>query len=173
VFNLKKTLLKAHSKENCDLIVRYVGKNQNRFDELFTIFISDDKRLVQMSSWPLSYCVEAYPFFIEKHFENLFENLKKQSNHDAVKRHTLRLLQFVTIPTKFHGEVMNSCFSFIQKIEEKPAVKVFSLVLLENLVKIYPEIKSELLLIIETNLPFETAGFISRARKILGEKKIA
>jgi hypothetical protein len=170
VVELLATLSKTHSKENCNNIVDYVGSSQQKFDELFSIFISDNKRLVQMSSWPLSYCVEKNPIFIVKHFETFLDNLNKLHNHDAVKRHTLRILQFVNIPKKFHGKVMTICFEFIQNIEEKPAVKVFSLIVLENLAKQYPEIKTELFLIIETQLPYETAGFINRAKKMLAKK---
>jgi hypothetical protein len=168
--NLKTQLLQAHSKENCNLIVAWVGNEQKRFDELFSLFVSNDKRVVQMSSWPLSYCVEAHPKFIQKHFSALLKNVKQQHNHDAVKRHTLRILQCAEIPKKYQGEVMNLCFDIVQSMEEKPAVKMFSLVVLDKLVKLYPEIKAELHLIIETQMPYESLAFKSRGKKILAGK---
>jgi hypothetical protein len=164
---LKKQLLQAHSKENCTLIVSWVGNNQKRFDELFALFMSNESRIVQTSSWPLSYRVEAYPNLIQNHFSNLLKNIKRQENHDAVKRHTLRMLQFVDIPKKHQGAFMNICFDYIQNITEKSSIKVFSLVILENLARLYPEIKEELHLIIETQMPHESAGFKSRAKKII------
>jgi hypothetical protein len=165
--DLKNQLLQAHSKQNCDIIVNWVGNSQLRFDELFALFMCSDKRLVQVSSWPLSYCVEAYPFLIKKHIATFFKNLDKPFAHEAVKRHSLRILQFITIPKKYEGFVMNLCFNFIQDITEKPAAKVFSLIVLENLQKQYPEIKEELHLIIQTQMPFESAGFRSRGKKML------
>jgi hypothetical protein len=168
--DLRTQLLQAHSKENCDLIVAYIGNNQNRFDDLFQLFVGNDKRIVQMSSWPLSYCVEAYPFLIEKKLTALIKNLGKPNQHEAVKRHTTRILQCIEIPKKMHGVVMHICFNYIQDITEKPATKVFSLTILENLAKQYPEIKAELYLILETQMPHESAGFKSRAKKILGSR---
>jgi hypothetical protein len=165
--DLKNQLLRAHSKENCNLVVDWIGNNQQRFDSLFAFFIGDDKRLIQVSSWPLSYCVEAYPFLIKKHIATFFKNLEQPFAHEAVKRHSLRILQFITIPKKYEGFVMNLCFNFIQDITEKPAAKVFSLIVLENLQKQYPEIKEELLLIVETQMPFESAGFRNRGKKML------
>ncbi len=165
--HLKTQLLQAHSKENCNLIVAWVGSNQTRFNELFALFVSNEKHIVQMSSWPLSYCVELYPNLIEKHFASLLKNIKRQEHHEAVKRHTLRMLQFVEIPKKHQGNVMNMCFDFIQDITEKPTTKVFSMVVLENLAKLYPEIKKELCLIIETQMSHESAGFKSKAKRIL------
>jgi hypothetical protein len=166
---LRTQLLKVHSKENCNLIVAWVGNNQKRFDELFEIFMGNESRLVQMSSWPLSYCVETYPNLIQEHIARLLKNMKRKEQHDAVKRHTLRMLQFVEIPKKYQGEVMTMCFNFIQDIGEKPTTKVFSLVALENLAKLYPEIIDELRLILETQMPRESAGFKSRAKKMLGK----
>jgi hypothetical protein len=168
--DLRTQLLQAHSKENCNLIVAWVGSNQTRFDELFSLFISNETRVVQMSSWPLSYCVEAHPKFIQTHFSALLKNIKKQRNHDAVKRHTLRILQTVDIPKKFQGEVMNLCFDIVQSMEEKPAVKMFSLVVLDKLSKLYPEIRAELHLIIETQMSYESLAFKSRGKKILAGK---
>ncbi len=167
--DLRKQLLQAHSKENCNIVVAWVGHNQQRFDELFSLFMSNESRLVQVSSWPLSYCVEAYSSLIQNHFSSLLKNIKKQNHHDAVKRHTLRMLQFVEIPKKYQGELMDMCFNYIQNIAEKPSIKVFALVVLENLSKIYPEIKDELRLILETQMPHESAGFKSRAKKLLAK----
>jgi hypothetical protein len=167
--DLVKQLLQAHSKENCNYVVAWVGNNQARFDELFALFMSNESRIVQTSSWPLSYCVEAYPNLIQNHFSNLLKNIKKQHQHDAVKRHTLRMLQFIEIPKKHQGSFMNLCFDYIQNMAEKPSIKVFSLVVLENLSKLYPEIKDELRLILETQMPHESAGFKSRAKKMLGK----
>ncbi len=168
--NLREQILKEHSRENCDAIVSWVGNNQKRFDELFSLFTNDEYRVLQRSSWPLSYCVEAHPTFIKKHFAILFNKIKRPNIPDAVKRNTLRLLQFVTIPEKYHGEVMNICFELSQSMQEKPAAKMFCLVILEKLSKLYPEIKPELFLIIETQMPYESIAFKNRGKKILAKK---
>jgi hypothetical protein len=165
--DLKKQLLQSHSKVNCDLVVNWVGDSQQKFDELFQLFLCKEERLVQVSSWPLSYCVEAYPVFIKKYYPILFAIIQKPNNHAAVNRHILRILQFVEIPKKYEGITMNFCFDFIQDITEKTGVKVFSLVILENLVKKYPEIKEELRIILETQLPHESAGVKNRGHKLL------
>ena len=62
---------------------------------------------------------------------------------------------------------MNLCFSFIQSHDEPVAIKAFSLTILERLLPLYPDIKNELLLIIEERWEHETAAFRSRAKRIL------
>jgi len=167
---LKEEILKKYSKPQCLKIVEWVGNTQKRFDELFALFISDEYRVAQQSSWPLSYSIEENPFLIEKHFKKLLENLQNQNAHNAIKRNTLRLLQFVTIPVDYHGEIMNSCFAFIQSMQEKPSVKSFALAVLDNLAKQYPEIRQELHLIIEEQMPYESPAFKSRGKKIIAKK---
>lgn len=164
---LRDELLKEHSKANCMRIVAWIGSSEKRFAQLVHIFIHDEYRVVQMAAWPLSYVLETHPELAEKHLPVLLDNLEKPDLISAVKRNTIRALQSVPIPEKYHGMVMNHCFNYISDPTEKAAVKAFSLTVLENLSKIYPDIKGELKLIIESNIENETPAFISRAKKIL------
>ena len=159
--------MQEHSKANTNRIIKWVGVSQPRFNELFDLFLHDEYRVVQRAAWPLSYLVIAHPPLIKKHFAKLVQNLKKPNVHDAVKRNTLRLLQVISIPQRFHGEIMSLCFEYIASPEEPAAIKAFSLTVLQNLSKQYPEIKQELKTIIEDRWDYESAAFHSRAKKIL------
>lgn len=169
--NLRETILAEHSKANCVKIVTWIGNNQLRFNQLLELFLDDnDPIVIQRAGWPLSYAVEAHPSFIQKHFSRLLKNLHKPTLHTAVKRNTLRLLQNVSIPEKFHGEIMNTCFNYIISPTEKPAIKAFSLAVLQQMAKQYPDILPEIKTIIQDKWDNESAAFRSRARKILKEK---
>jgi hypothetical protein len=109
----------------------------------------------------------AHPEFMKNNFGKLLKNLKRPGMHDAVKRNTVRLLQEISIPEKYQGEIMSLCFDYISSPTEKIAVKAFSLTVLQNLSKTYPEIKQELKAVIEDRWDYETAAFHSRAKKIL------
>jgi hypothetical protein len=165
--DLRKTILSEHSKANCNKIVNWVGRSQKRFDELFDLFLDSEYRITQRSAWPISYCVIAHPELISKHFSRLIKNVHKPGIHDSIKRNTVRLLQHVPIPKKFHGEVMNLCFTYIASPHEPVAIKAFSLAILQNFLKEYPEIKNEARLIIEERWKYETAAFHTRAKKFL------
>jgi hypothetical protein len=168
--NLRNAILEKHSKAQKDKIVKWVGNNQERFDQLFKLFIHDkDEIITQRAGWPLSYIVEAHPALIQKHFRSLLRNLEKQGLHNAIKRNSIRLLQDLAIPERFQGEIMNICFAYITDPQEKPAIKTFSLTVLHKLARQYPEIKNELKVIIESQWDNESTAFKSRARKILKE----
>ena len=166
---LKEEILKEHSKAQCTKIVKWVGSSQQRFDELFSLFLNDEYRVVQRSAWPVSYCADAHPVLISKHWKELMQNLKKPNLHDAVKRNSIRLMQGIELPKAYHGEIMDMCFTYLESPKESLAVKVFSMSVVGNLAKYYPEIKPELKLIIEHQLPHQSAGFKSRAKHILKE----
>lgn len=167
--NLRETILAEHSKAQTNKIIAWVSDSQQRFDELFNLFLNDEYRVTQRAAWPLSYIAIAYPKLIVKHFAKLIKNLHKPGIHNSIKRNTVRLLQEITIPQRFHGEVMNLCFDYISTPGEAVAVKAFSLSILQKLSNQYPDIKQELKTIIEDRWDFETAAFKSRAKKILKE----
>ena len=164
--DLRKTILAEHSKAQANKIIEWVGDSQQRFDELFNLFLNDEYRVQQRAAWPLSYIAIAHPHLIKKHFRKLLSNLKKSNHHSSIKRNSVRLLQHIEIPAIYHGEIMNLCFNYVSSPNEAVAVKAFSLIVLQNLAKKYPEILPEIKLIIEERWNYETAAFRSRAKKI-------
>ena len=166
-FNLREEILKEHSKAQCNKIVNWVASSQKHFDELFHLFLHDEYRVVQRAAWPVSYCVIAHPEFITSHWSSLIKNLSKHHLHNAVKRNSIRLLVDINIPKKYQGKIMNICFAYLESPAEAVAVKAFSLKVLGNLAKQYPEIISEIKLLIEEQMPQQTAAFKASAKVFL------
>jgi hypothetical protein len=141
-----------------------VGDSKQRFNELFNLFLEDEYRVTQRAAWPVSDCAAAHPEFMKDNFGKLLKNLGKPNLHDSIKRNSIRLLQNVAIPIKYQGQVMNICFEYLESPKEAVAIKAFSLTVLSNLAKQYPEIIPEVKLLIEDQLPQQTAAFKSRAK---------
>ena len=165
--DLLSMLHNEHTKSQTDKIVQYVGCDKERFADLLQLFLKGEPRITQRAGWPLSYCVRQYPELITPYFKHILDNLDKGNLHVAIIRNTMRLLQDVAIPKKFQGRVMNTCFDFIQSPTTPIAVKAFSLTVLQNLSKDYPDILPELKLIIEEQWDQSTPAFRSRAKRIL------
>jgi hypothetical protein len=165
--DLKEELLAKHSKEHTTKIAKWIGQDQKRFDQLIKYLIDGEEPLPQRAGWVLFYCAIPYPQLIQKHIGKLLKNLQRPNLHDAVKRNTVRILQDIPVPEASHGDAMNICFDYITDPKEKPAIKAFSLTVLQNLARQYPEIKNELKTVIESQWENESAAFRSRARKIL------
>lgn len=167
LMNLEEQLLQEHSRSNCDIVVNWIGRSQKKFDQLFHLFIHGESLITQRAAWPLGYAVQKYPQLIHKHFAILLNNLTRPGIHNAIRRNTMRLLQDIHIPEPYQGQAMDIAFNYILDPKEKPAVKAFSLTVLENMLEQYPEIGPELKLTIQDQWAHQTAAFHSRAKKIL------
>jgi hypothetical protein len=165
--DLRAIILEKHSKAQTDRIVRYVGHDKKRFAAFMKVFLECDELVLQRAGWPLSYCIHNNPEFAGPYLGKLLELLQKPRIHNAVTRNIVRSLQVVNIPKRYQGQVMNICFDFIASPQQPPAIKAFSLTILEQLTDSYPDIIPELKLIIEDRWPHETPAFHSRAKKIL------
>lgn len=164
--DIKKELSKGHSKALTDKIVRYIGNDKGRFEVLVSVFLEGPHRITQRAAWPLSYAVIKNPALLDKHYKSILAMLDKPGVHDAVKRNIVRLLQFVEIPLRYQGEIIEHCFRLMNP-KEPIAVRVFSMNVLANLTQQHPDLKKELKLLIEDQLPFASAAYRSRSKKIL------
>jgi hypothetical protein len=165
--NLRQEILREHSKAQCEKIVDWVGASQERLDQLVQLFLKGEYRVTQRAAWPLSYVAQRSPFLFRKHLSKLVNHLSRPQLHDAVIRNTVRLLQFVDIPKTLHGKVMDTCFKYIEDPEKPVAIKVFSLTVVSQMARHYPDIIPEIRLLIEEQLPHQTAAFRSRAKRSL------
>ncbi len=165
--NLVEVIEKEHSSAQRNKVIKYVGKDPKRFAELVNVFLNGPYRVTQRSAWPLSYCVQHHPDLIKPHLKRVLQFAKQAGVHDSVKRNTVRLLQFIEVPKSFQGEVADLCFSFLQNTKEAIAIRVFAMTILTNLAKSLPELKNELIPIIEDQMPYGSPGFISRGAKAL------
>ena len=169
--DLKAASLKEHSKAQCNKIVKYVSNDPKKFAELVNVFLAGPYRVTQRISWPLSCCIEQNTTLIHPHLAKILKYVQRPDVHDAVKRNVVRLLQFIDIPRKNQGVAADICFKFFNDSKEPIAVRVFSMTVLANLAKEIPELKNELIPLIEDQLPYASAGFVSRGRKVLKELK--
>ena len=165
--DIRNALITEHTKAQCNRIVDYIGDDKKKFAKLMKAFFQGEYRVTQRASWPMSYCVRNHPRLIFPYFTKLLEELQKPGVHNAVVRNITRLLQDIKIPRRYQGKIMTICFDHISSETVPVAVKAFSLTVLDNLSKEYPEIGSELKLIIEERWDHETPAFKSRAKKIL------
>jgi hypothetical protein len=170
--NILHEVLRDHSRAMRDRIVEYVGRSSRRFEILVNIFLDGPYRVTQRAAWPLSYCVQLHPELIGPHLRRIIRNLEKPGIPNSVKRNTVRLLQFVNIPNDHQGPVANVCFSFLSNPKEAIAVRVFSMTVLAQFARSHEDLKRELRIMIEDQLPYCSAAFASRAGKILKELSV-
>lgn len=155
------------SKRKATQVASYANSSPEAFRELMHCFESDEYRLAQRAAYSVSIATDMHPELIQPYIGVLIGQLKRTDVHDATIRNSARILQDVTIPDEFHGELMDAAFGLVGNRQAAIAIRTFCLTILFNLSKIYPEIRKELRVLIEESIEFEPPAFVSRAKKIL------
>ncbi len=166
--NIRTALLEVRPKEQAGKIARYVGGDPKRFAELMKELLRSTYRLSQRAAWPVSYCIERHPELVKPYFSVLIKQLEREDSHVAVRRNVARLLQFVEIPKRYQGRVFDACYNLFADPMQPVAVRVFSMTVAANIAKDEPELIEELRLVAKKYPQASTAGFRSRARRVLG-----
>lgn len=165
--NFKKLLEKEHSKATTELIVDTVIADPSKLDELMSIFLGDSFRLTQRASWAVSNVASKNSDLLNKWLPIMVKKLDEPNQHIAVRRNIIRAFQYMDFPEEIEGEILDKCFNYLNDYNQPIAVKAFSMTVVYNLSKKYPDIKPELKLSIEQLLPHGSAGIKSRGKKIL------
>ncbi len=170
--NLLAELLKEHSKAQTEKIAEAVCADDKLYAELIHIFLTGERRPVQRAAWVLSSAGERYPEPILPHLAPIINRMSEPGVHEGVKRHVIRLLQFITIPEDLHGMVMNVCFDMLANPAEAVAVRCCAMTVLHGLSQQYPDIRGELITIIQNELEHEsTPAFRARAKQVLRKRQ--
>ena len=162
-------LQKGHSKAQTNAIAEYIGVNPIKFKALVEVYLRGPYRITQRAARPLGICVEREPSLICPHLKKILNFLQKPDIHDAVKRNTMRLLQFIEIPKQFQGQVIDLCFEYIQNPKVAVAIRVCSMTVLSHVIKRQPDLIKEFKIVLEDQLPYGSPAFTSRAGKIRRE----
>jgi hypothetical protein len=173
--DLVAVILQEHSRAQALKISKWVGADPKKFTILVDVFLKGPYRVTQRAAWPLNFVVEQHPGMIIPHLKKILDHLNRPGIHDAVKRNTMRLLQFIDVPKKYEGRIADTCFNFLRNRKEAVAIRVFAMTVLANISMQNPDLKPELKIIIEDQIPYESPAFVSRAKRVLkrlGNKEI-
>lgn len=166
--NLEVAISNYWGKEEMRPILDYIGGDQQKFDIAIELMLSSDTRIHQKAAWVVQHATDKHPWLMKKHISRVTKNLYKKDIHDSVKRATLRSLDLIEIPEENWGELVEICFQLLIG-NEPTGVKMFAMCVLHTICKKLPDLNNELKVVLEDQLPYGTAGFKNRARKILAE----
>ena len=167
--DIREALAAEHSKRQTMAIVDYVGDDPARFAELMKVFLSNEYRPVQRSSWSVNCCVEKYPHLALPYFSKLLGMLERDDIHTGAHRNILRMFQFVDVPPRYGGRLYDICVSFLDDPSRPVAVRVFALAVAAKIAAGEEDLLNELRLLAAKHVPHTTVALKVRARNVLGE----
>ncbi len=169
--NFREQLLAELSKQNTDYIASVIDKDEKLFRQLVELALTNEKYVSGRAAWVIEVLWLKYPTIIDPYLNEIIDFLPK-SKYDNQKRHFAKILsekKLSELDENRLGILIDRCFSWLEDPAYPTAVKMFSMQILFNYVKIEPVLASELIAIIENQFEDSTPGFKNRGEKVLKE----
>ncbi len=164
--DLRAVTSQISSKQEINALVSKVNHDPKLIKQIVSFTDDPDKRLAYYATWVLSTISDDAMYLIEPHFQCLAELLDRAES-DGIRRNILRIFSQTPIPPSLQENLANTCFQIMESNQQPVAHQVFAMTVLANITENIPELKNDLIVLIEDKLPFASAGFQSRGKKIL------
>ncbi|MEN8230191.1 MAG: hypothetical protein ABFS38_18665 [Bacteroidota bacterium] len=151
-----------------DLLIRDVGDSEEKFLKLLKLTLFEKDPLAWRAGWIMDGSDEQHPGLASNHLSKIIQKLPELESTGTL-RCLLRLLCRYDIPEEDQGLLIDLCFGYMVSELYPVAVKVHAMQIIYNHVLLYPELKDELVTVIEDQVQNNTIGFKSRGKRIIGQ----
>jgi hypothetical protein len=131
--------------------------------DLVALAVDKDRLVSSRAMWVLGHCDDMDHERVKPFHDKLIRNLKNKDLHDGVIRNTLRLFQKYPVPKKQESFMLDLCYKYLKNPSGAIAVRAFSITVIYNISKAYPELLQELLMVLN-DLGVHEDGAAMRAR---------
>ena len=149
-----------------DLLVGEVIKSESHFKALLQLALHEKDPVAWRACWVLDGSDELKPGLARKHISKIVKALPGLESKGTL-RSLLRLLSRYEIPKEEQGLLIDLCFSYLVSELYPVAVKVHAMQIIYMHVLLYPELKDELVAVIEDQIDNNSVGFLSRGRRLI------
>lgn len=150
-----------------ELILQQLDADPSLLKSFTQLALTSENR----NSWRALYIVDKlndrHPDWIEPYIPQMIERLKTE-NHHGKKRHLLKLISQAKIDSMHSGFLVDYCLGVFTSSGEPVANRVHAMQILFNISETEPDLKPELLEIIQHEIEFHpTPGIRSRGTKLV------
>ena len=149
-----------------DLYIQEVGDSEEKFRILLDLALYEKDPVAWRAAWILDGSDEQNPGLASNSTGKIIRRLPEIKSTGSV-RSLLRLLCRYPIDEEDQGILIDLCFGYMVSELYPVAVKVHAMQIIYNHVLIYPELKEELVTVIEDQVNNNSVGFMSRGRRII------
>jgi len=165
-FNIEERISAEISKANTLLVCNYIISNPNSLDELYNLIFTGKGKTKWRAAWVFEHVFLAQPDMINPYIPELIKRFPDIKD-DGVRRHFAKILSLSDINAMADGNLIDTCFSQLMSETIPVAVKTQCMQILFNITREYPDLKRELIMVLEEQMPNNSAGFKSRANKLI------
>ena len=149
-----------------EFIIQEMGDSVEKFLKLLKLSLNEKDPLAWRAGWILDGSDELYPGLASDHISKIIQKLPDLKSTGTV-RSLLRLLSRYKISEDDQGLLIDLCFGYMVSGFYPVAVKVHAMQIIFNHSLMYPELKKELVTVIEDQVGNNSVGFKSRGMRII------
>lgn len=144
-----------------DLLIGEVIKSDSHFNRLLNLALHEKDPVAWRACWILDGSDEKRPGLARKYISSIVQGLPGLESKGTL-RSLLRLLTRYDIPEEEQGLLIDLCFNYLISEQYPVAVKAHAMQIIYHHVLLYPELKDELIAVIEDQAENNSAGFKAR-----------
>lgn len=165
---IKDRLVYHYRKDTGKILCNAAINTPEIINELMACFCSDNLRLCQRASDPLTLISLKSPSLLDNCQQTLLKSAQIPPHNSAI-RNALRIFQHLKIQETISGELFDLCYQKVQNIQEATGIRVFAASVMKNIANDFPELNNELLILFDEFKSFGTIGFKNRIQKLILE----
>lgn len=147
--NIKKEFSPHITLSQVKKIVRQIDQYPDLIKDFRPFVFDEDPRKTMRATWILQHISFEYPDLIKKEIPYLLQFLDQENNHTGAIRNCIRIFMTVPIPDQYCAPIFDKCMALATNETMPHAVRVFSIYTMATICKRYPELKSELLMVLD------------------------
>lgn len=153
-----------------DILVADIGQDQDRFKEMLELTLLDRYPLSMRAARIIALCTEKCPFLINSHLPLLLEKLPALKV-EGVRRGLLKILaeNQLNLNEEQTGLLTDMAFTWLEDTREAIAIRYYSMEIILQVCRLYPELKKELYFILKGLVNESSPGISSKSKAILKE----
>lgn len=163
--NIREQLLVEMSRSHMEYIANTIEAEPHQINWLFQLCLKNEPKVSLRAAWVLSILGDRRSTVLLPYVPDMIQSIELLS-HQGIHRLFLRYLADIYIPDEWQGKIYDLCFRWLVSSAEPIAVKIHCMQILFNIAQKEPELKRELLLVLEDLASHESAGIRNRCLKL-------
>jgi hypothetical protein len=150
-----RLILSDSSRSLMDYAASMVGDDKQLFGEMMVLAYRPEHPLCMRAARVADLCCEKHPGLIRPYLVQLVRDLPELKNM-SVKRIFMHILirHSWVEDEEAMSKLIDTLFKWLMDDAQSVAVKAYAIVILENIANLLPDLKSEMIVVLEETMPF-------------------
>lgn len=163
---LASRLEKNINKQAAVAIATEIIQNEALFTELWTTIRTGEPPLPRRAAWVLESVVARAPWLWQRIYDEAVEVIQEEQHHGAIYRNLMKLFAEQAVPERHESFLYDLALQWVLLPQKPVAVRAHALSLAAKIAAPIPELREEVLLVLQEILEWGEAAIQSRGKKI-------